>query len=217
MSYRKTNIIAFSLVLCLIATIGLVIAETIGFSDTYTSSSVVPVTPDLNGIYPGKYIGKIQFSEVISDAPGMDAERWHNQDVKWEHYVLRSYVSNVSKVSAVLTIRAYGVNRTEGEIDNVYADGVLLGNLTGKGDQWSYTKFRVPVGLLKDGVLDVHVDVDANYGTGVVPHHVKIDSSKLEVSGIIPHASETFEPSPVVTVTPTPTPTPTVIPTLAPI
>jgi hypothetical protein len=75
----------------------------------------------------------------------------------------------------VLTVRAFDVDWPD-EIDEVWLNGVYLGNLTGNGDIWSETTFAVPPGLVVMGANLVQIDLSNGWCATV-------DWGELFVSG----------------------------------
>jgi YVTN family beta-propeller protein len=76
----------------------------------------------------------------------------------------------------VLTVRAYDVD-TPSEIDEVWLNGVYLGNLAGGDGMWSETTFSVPPGVVVMGANLVQVDIA---GGGWC---VEVDWGELFVAG----------------------------------
>lgn len=96
--------------------------------------------------------------QYIGSAPGMDEYRFSDQDFGWTHTF-----DPTGKViyDVELKIMTWDVDFEQGERDNIYADGQLLGPLTGgSGEQWSETTFPINQCLLNDGQLDIWLDID---------------------------------------------------------
>jgi hypothetical protein len=83
-----------------------------------------------------------------------------------------------SWINATLTIRAYDVDYGDGERDQVYINGYVLGNLTGSGGTWSETLFPVdPSFLDSSGQQLIQIDVDITSG---IPYwYVIVDWGEL--------------------------------------
>lgn len=64
--------------------------------------------------------------------------------------------------SAELFIRAWDIDETQGEIDEVFLNGTSLGYLTGADSEWSTTLFNVSPALIQPGLNLVQVMVDIN-------------------------------------------------------
>lgn len=98
------------------------------------------------------------YTETIGDAPGMDRDRWWNQDFGWTHTF-----DPTAKVitSAKLEIRTWDVDYAHGERNRLYADGQFLGLTRGANDSWSYTTFTLDPALLADGTLNIWINVDS--------------------------------------------------------
>ena len=95
--------------------------------------------------------------QFIGDAAGMD--EYTMTDFGWTHTF-----DPKQKViyDASLTIMAYDVDFDQGERNNVYADGVLLGPLAGDtGENWTETVLPIDPAMLADGQLNIWVDNDA--------------------------------------------------------
>ena len=111
--------------------------------------------------------------QYIGDAAGMDEYTF--TDFGWTHTF-----DPKQKViyDASLTIMAYDVDFDQGERNNVYADGVLLGPLAGDiGENWTETVLPIDPAMLADGQLNIWVDNDALSGGWLN----MIDYSRLEV------------------------------------
>jgi len=96
--------------------------------------------------------------QYIGAAPGMDVYRGTNDDFGWSHTF-----DPTGKVifDVELTIHAYDVDFDQGEQDDVYADGVLLGPLVGNtGENWTDTVFAIDPAMLADGQLNIWLDID---------------------------------------------------------
>jgi len=75
------------------------------------------------------------------------------------------FVSNMAFTSAQLSILAYDIDETSGEIDRVAFNGVTVGYLTGANNQWSTTVLDINPALVNpgpSGVNLVQVFVDIN-------------------------------------------------------
>jgi hypothetical protein len=95
--------------------------------------------------------------QYIGSAPGMD--EYTMIDFGWTHTF-----DPTKKIiyDASLTIMAYDVDFDQGERNNVYVDGLLLGPLEGDtGENWTETTFPINPVMLADGELNVWVDNDA--------------------------------------------------------
>src|SRR5690242_8241917 len=60
-------------------------------------------------------------------------------------------VTTLPSSSAVLTMRAFDVDEEQGEQDDVYVNGHLVGKLTGANNVWSATSFNVNPAWLVQG------------------------------------------------------------------
>ena len=98
--------------------------------------------------------------QYIGNAPGMD--EYTATDFGWAH----TFDPTGKQIFDVqLTIRAYDVDYDKGERNNVYADGLLLGPLTGDtGENWTNSVFPIDKAMLADGQLDIWLDIDALNG-----------------------------------------------------
>ncbi len=76
----------------------------------------------------------------------------------------------------VLTVRAYDVD-WPGEVDQVWLNGVYLGDLSGSEEEWSETALSVPPGVVAMGANLVQVDVTSDSWC------VQIDWGELFVAG----------------------------------
>jgi hypothetical protein len=110
----------------------------------------------------------------IGGAAGMDEYRWAGEDFGWTH----TFDPTCKVIYDIeLTIRAWDVDYDQGERDNVYVNGHLLGPLVGSTDEWSETTFPICEPLLCDGLLNVWLDIDADNGNWAVT----VDWSALQV------------------------------------
>ena len=108
--------------------------------------------------------------------------RHADQDWGWTH---TAYGGSIT--TATLNISAFDVDFDQGEVDNVYAydDGVqvLLGNLAGSNDTYSFTSFNLGSSFFNDiaAGLQVWVDIDtANAGW-----QLTLAKSTLAIDGAI--------------------------------
>jgi large repetitive protein len=71
-------------------------------------------------------------------------------------------VATLPDSTAYITLRAYDVDEEQGEQDDVYINGHLLGKLTGANNVWSVTSFFIPKHFLVPGNNLVEVQVDTS-------------------------------------------------------
>lgn len=64
--------------------------------------------------------------------------------------------------SAALLVETWDVDFADGELDEVFFNGVSLGYATGANNQWSTTTFNLPLGLVVAGKNTVRMMVDVN-------------------------------------------------------
>ncbi len=125
------------------------------------------------------------YFQDLDDVEEFGECRWFNQDFGWQHNVPFYYLPMLHIVSAKLRIKAFDVDAdylSDPEMDEVFADGVSLGYLEGKGSEWSTTEFDVPVELIaNDGLLDVWLDIDSSNDSGYQEWCVEVGASELEV------------------------------------
>jgi hypothetical protein len=120
----------------------------------------------------------------IWSADGGKYYRFYASDWGWNHTfvnpadLLPATIDTIN--SATLEIRAYDVDG--GEMDVISNNGTVLGSLVGSDDRWSTTVIDLAPVLdeLKDGTLDIWVDIDATNDHMVWA--VALGSSKLTVS-----------------------------------
>ncbi len=105
--------------------------------------------------------------------PGMEpVYRYSDEDWGWDHD-WTAPAGNLGIVSATLAIDAFDVDDNDGfypEIDRIYGDGNLLGNLDymeagdpdGYNNEWHVTTFDLSglLAMLGDGHLNVLMDID---------------------------------------------------------
>ncbi len=72
-------------------------------------------------------------------------------------------VATLPTQSASLTIRGWDIDEEQGEQDDVYLNGVLLGKLTGANNVWSTTVFEITnLSLLQPGNNRVEIRIDTS-------------------------------------------------------
>jgi hypothetical protein len=72
-------------------------------------------------------------------------------------------VATLPTQSASLTIRGWDIDEEQGEQDDVYLNGVLLGKLTGANSVWSTTVFEITnLSLLQPGNNRVEIRIDTS-------------------------------------------------------
>jgi len=104
--------------------------------------------------------------------------RWYNQDWGWSHDTIVSGDIVDSINWATLEIKAYDVDPSE--VDKIYADGVLLGQLVVGDGVWKTTTFNLDAAALAqlmDGTVNITMNIDAT-GTS---YAVTLKSAKLTV------------------------------------
>ena len=109
--------------------------------------------------------------QYIGSAPGMD--EYTLTDFGWTH----TFDPTDQKIyDASLTIMAWDVDSDQGEQNDVYVDGYLIGILEGgTGESWAETTFPINPILLADGQLNVWLDIDVVEGGWLT----EIDYSRL--------------------------------------
>lgn len=85
--------------------------------------------------------------------------RWYNEDWGWSH---APYTGTYNTAS--LYISAWDVDKSSGEIDNIYIGNTLLGSLDGLDGDWGYTVFDV-TGFAAEifAGLPVWLDIDSTH------------------------------------------------------
>lgn len=90
--------------------------------------------------------------------------RTWNQDWGWQHNAIATPFT-----TATLNISAFDVDKSSGEIDNIYAyDGavrVLLGSLNGASDIYSFTTFNLTSNFFDDIQTGLKVEIDIDVVT----------------------------------------------------
>ena len=108
--------------------------------------------------------------------------RWWNEDWGWQHNPITGFSGNGS-----LFISAYDVDKSQGEVDNIYAlDGatwVLLGSLDGLNDDWGYTTFALGANFNDDIALGLQVKIDIDSLNTSDTWAVTLAKSVLTVEG----------------------------------
>ncbi|MGB0465948.1 MAG: DUF4347 domain-containing protein [Pontibacterium sp.] len=87
--------------------------------------------------------------------------------------------------NARLTIYAQDIDEEEGEVDEVYLNGTLLGTLKGVNDGWSTTTFEISdLSLIRQGDNQVEIRVDASNPDSSNPKWIaKVDWGQLLIDG----------------------------------
>ncbi len=121
--------------------------------------------------------------------------RTYDQDWGWQHTAILTSFSTAS-----LNVSAFDVDKSDGEIDNIYAyDGatrVLLGSLNGASDIYSFTEFNLSSNFFDDiqTGLRVEIDIDAvTQGSWLVT--LGKSSLSLDGGGLPPPVPGVPEPS----------------------
>ena len=111
--------------------------------------------------------------QYIGSAPGMDEYRL--EDFGWTH----TFDATDKRIyDASLTIMAWDVDSDQGELNNVYVNGYLMGSLEGgSGESWEETTFDLNPILVYSGQLNVWLDIDVIEGGWLTT----IDYSSLQV------------------------------------
>lgn len=90
--------------------------------------------------------------------------RWHDEDWGWTHSAIGGTFG-----TAELFISAWDVDKSSGEVDNIYAydngTAVLLGSLNGLDGAWGYTTFTLGSNFFDDIAtgLQVWIDIDSTH------------------------------------------------------
>jgi hypothetical protein len=154
-----------------------------------SSAGAAVTSQTLNAANPGP--GTTYFLPASMFAnPGyaMPYYRYGQSDWGWTHNVTYIYPTP-DILSATLAINAWDVEVagvTGGdEVDKIYADGILLGNLDkGYNDAWHVTTFNITnptlLASLLDGSIAITMDIDSAHGADVWA--VTIGSSVLTVN-----------------------------------
>lgn len=126
-------------------------------------------------------------SELPANLYNYPYYRWYDQDWGWTHLI--NYTQTpLQVVSATLEILAYDVDSDDGEVDEIYGDGIYLGVLLGKTGQWSTTVLNLgPTALaeLMDGTMDINMDIDSANPGPEIHWAVTLGSSTLSVEYVI--------------------------------
>lgn len=98
-------------------------------------------------------------------APGT-SYRWYNEDWGWQHNAMASGFT-----TATVSVSAWDVDASSGEVDNIYARDngtwVLLGSLQGANNIWQWTTFTLTANFFDDIVngLELWIDIDSTNTT----------------------------------------------------
>ncbi len=147
-------------------------AETVTVSDTLDYTD--------NGLWSSPYF--YVPGEIVDHQP---YHRGSMEDWNWTHDLLGSAPEGATGIqSATLSIKAWDVDSDEGENDLIYANGVMLGMLTGGVAEWSTTSFDLPEQVLDDLWQDGEVNIFMNIDSALGGFRVTLDHSLLAVSYI---------------------------------
>lgn len=179
-------------------------------ADIVTISQTLDYTDD-----GGDHTWYFLHPEIIVDHSPFHRHAW--EDWGWTHDVQALVPETafgegpVGIDSATLSILAWGVDASLGEIDMVYANGVQLGALEGPGNgepvpplppeiyevegqpgtaftDWSVTTFTLPSSVLQGLLLDDNVNIFLNIDVPLDGRRVTIANSNLEVNYVMPQA-----------------------------
>ena len=176
-----------ALAACVLATTGAANAGIAGVSQT------LDYTDNGNGSY-------FWAPDTIVDHPPYHRHAW--EDWGWTHDVSALVPTDTTGIdAATLSILAWGVNDTEGEVDVIYVNGTPVGTLQGPSNgrpvppemygvsgqpsgaftDWSVTSFTLPQDVLQELFLNGELDVFVNIDAPLNGDRVTIRSSTLRV------------------------------------
>jgi hypothetical protein len=107
--------------------------------------------------------------------------RWMDQDWGWTHAPYAGSYTSASLYISAWDVDAGGV---DGEVDNIYIGGTLLGSLAGANNAWGYTTFNITAYATEIAAgLSVWMDIDV-----AAEHHwaVTLAKSVLTLDGEAP-------------------------------
>ncbi|MBU1600227.1 right-handed parallel beta-helix repeat-containing protein, partial [bacterium] len=93
------------------------------------------------------------------------------------------FVSALPAISARLTIYAYDIDETSGEVDHVFINNHFLGTLTGADNEWSTTSFNVNLNWINMGANTIRINVDVNNPPPNSDWAVTVDWGQLIIDG----------------------------------
>ena len=105
----------------------------------------------------------VTVEQTLDSEPGFGQYRGALQDFGWTHTLGAGIRPGWILPDATLTIKAWDVDYAQGERDLVYAEGVLLGALTGQNHGTADTVLTISdlTTLFGDGLLDIWLDIDS--------------------------------------------------------
>jgi len=153
------------------------------------------------------YGGYFWAPDTIVDHPPYHRHAW--EDWGWTHDVSALVPTDATGIdAATLSILAWGVNDTDGEVDVIYVNGTPVGTLqdpsngqpvppvppemydtpgqpSGAFTDWSVTSFTLPAAALQDLFLNGELNVFVNIDAPLNGDRVTIRSSTLTVDYLV--------------------------------
>ncbi|VAV85820.1 hypothetical protein MNBD_DELTA01-876 [hydrothermal vent metagenome] len=123
------------------------------------------------------------FYNVADGHVSHDTYRWYDEDWEWAHNAITTSID----ISATLNVSAWDVDKTSGEVDNIYAyDGgggglgwTLLGSLNGSNNTWDFTVFNLSSAFYDDIFTGLRVKIDIDSTNTVDTWAVSLAKSTL--------------------------------------
>ncbi len=117
---------------------------------------------------------------VTTSAPG-ELDVYHNASDPIE-FTINVDQAPQSGQTATLTISAHDIDEEQGEVDEVYLNGQLLGTLKGVNDGWSTTSFEITdLSLIKQGANQIEVRIDT--GGDATEWIAQVDWGQILIGG----------------------------------
>jgi len=165
------------------------IALMLSFNKPADASITIMDIVDSTDNQANTYFGSTPIDTDSTRPSPTDTYRWWNEDWGWTHTFSPPGPIPLSIISATLEIRAWDVDfPSDSEIDIIFGSGpsgTNIGTLQGGDDIWSTTILSLSSDLftdLKDGNIDIWMDIDSSNTLNMDMWAVTLESSKLIVT-----------------------------------
>ena len=134
----------------------------INSNDPATPQVVVPVTLEVMAVNCSYVVTNDNENNALAGVPDYDMDVYlFNDDyvapIEFNIFVLDAVIDE-----AQLNLYAWDVDESQGEIDEVYVNGTLVGTLTGANSEWSTSVFYLDPALINIGKNLIQVIIDIN-------------------------------------------------------
>ncbi len=136
----------------------------INSNDPATPQVVVPVTLQVKPANCTFIITDDNENNALAGVPDYDMDVYLFKSDYRAPIEFNIFVPDQAIEMAQLNLYAWDVDEYQGEIDEVYVNGTLVGTLTGADDEWSTTVFNLDPSLINTGknLIQIFIDVNTN-------------------------------------------------------